>query len=174
MKKLFVQFLLFLSLISAAQYKNQRLKVSENGHFLVYEDNSPFFYLGDTGWEMFHRLDREQAEKYLKKRSEQGFTVIQAVALAEEKGLTDPNPYGEVPFINLDPTKPNEKYFQHIDDVIDLAAKYGIIIALLPTWGDKVDKMQWGQGPEIFNHENIKIYGKWIGNRFKDKKILFG
>ncbi|MDX2191365.1 MAG: glycoside hydrolase family 140 protein [Bacteroidota bacterium] len=164
--------LIILSLLSftiQAQFKSQRLKVSDNKRFLVYEDGTPFFYLGDTGWELFHRLDREQAERYLKKRSEQGFTVIQAVAIAEENGLKDPNPYGEVPLIDLDPTKPNEKYFQHVDYIIDLAAKYGIFIALLPTWGDKVDKMQWGQGPEIFNHENIRSYGKWIGNRYKDK-----
>jgi Protein of unknown function (DUF4038) len=31
-----------------------RLKVSPNGRFLVKEDGSPFFYLGDTAWELFH------------------------------------------------------------------------------------------------------------------------
>lgn len=168
MKKTIIT-LLFLSTLAQAQYKNQRLKVSDNKHFLVHEDGSPFFWLGDTGWELLHRLDRENAEKYLKKRAEQGFTVIQAVALAEENGLKDPNPYGEIPFVDLDPTKPNEKYFQHLDYVIDLAAKYGIFIALLPTWGDKVDK-QWGQGPVIFNADNARVYGEWIGKRYKDKK----
>lgn len=171
MKKVSILVITFIAFGVSAQFDSSkgRLKVSSNNRFLVYEDETPFFYLGDTGWELFHRLDRVQAEKYLKKRSEQGFTVIQAVALAEENSLKDPNPYGELPFINLDPSKPNEKYFQHIDYIIDLAAKYGIVIALLPTWGDKIDKMQWGQGPEIFNHENIRTYGKWIGNRYKDK-----
>lgn len=168
MKKTIIT-LLFLSALAQAQYKNQRLKVSDNKHFLVHEDGSPFFWLGDTGWELLHRLDRENAEKYLKKRAEQGFSVIQAVALAEENGLKDPNPYGEIPFVDLDPTKPNEKYFQHLDYVIDLAAKYGIFIALLPTWGDKVEK-QWGQGPVIFNSENARVYGEWLGKRYKDKK----
>jgi len=168
MKKTIIT-LLFLSTLAQAQYKNQRLKVSDNKHFLVHEDGSPFFWLGDTGWELLHRLDRENAEKYLKKRAEQGFSVIQAVALAEENGLKDPNPYGEIPFVDLDPTKPNEKYFQHLDYVIDLAAKYGIFIALLPTWGDKVEK-QWGQGPVIFNSENARVYGEWLGKRYKDKK----
>ncbi|MDX2195384.1 MAG: glycoside hydrolase family 140 protein [Cytophagales bacterium] len=170
--KMLIVFALIITIPAMAQYKNQRIKVSDNKRFLVHEDGTPFFYLGDTGWELLHRLDREQADKYLKKRSEQGFTVIQAVALAEENGLRDPNPYGDVPFINLDPTQPNEKYFQHVDYIIDLAAKYGIVIALLPTWGDKVDRMQWGQGPVIFNPENGKIYGKWLGNRYKDKKNI--
>ena len=62
---------------------NGTLKVSENNRFLVHENGKPFFWLGDTSWELFHRLNREQAEIYLKRRAEQGFTVVQAVALAE-------------------------------------------------------------------------------------------
>ena len=54
------------------------------------KDNKPFFWLGDTGWELFHRLSREEADKYLKNRADKGFTVIQAVALAELDGLHTP------------------------------------------------------------------------------------
>ena len=63
-----------------------RLKVSENKRYLVTEDGKPFFWLGDTAWELFHRLDRRDAEAYLKNRAEKGFTVVQAVALAEACG----------------------------------------------------------------------------------------
>ena len=78
-----------------------RLQVSANKRFLVREDGSPFFYLGDTAWELFHRLNREEAELYLTHRAAQGFTVIQAVVLAEIDGLRAPNPYGHVPLENL-------------------------------------------------------------------------
>ena len=44
------------------------LKVSENKRFLVTEDGQPFFYLGDTAWELFHRLNREEADAYLRER----------------------------------------------------------------------------------------------------------
>src|SRR4051794_37057221 len=63
------------------QRKPMRLKVSKNRRFLAYEDGKPFFYLGDTAWELFHRLNREEADIYLTMRAQQGFTVIQAVAL---------------------------------------------------------------------------------------------
>ena len=59
------------------------LKVSDNHRFLVYEDGKPFFWLGDTAWELFHRLNREDAARYLEDRAKKGFTVIQGVALAE-------------------------------------------------------------------------------------------
>ena len=40
-----------------------RLKVSDNRRFLVTADGKPFFYLGDTAWELFHRLNREEADR---------------------------------------------------------------------------------------------------------------
>src|SRR5215210_5700992 len=149
-----------------------QLKVSDNKRYLVTADNKVFFWLGDTAWELFHRLTREEADMYLQNRSDKGFTVIQAVALAEINGLHDPNAYGEIPLENDDPTKPREEYFQHVDYIINKADEIGLYIGLLPTWGDKIDKSTWGVGPEIFNVSNARVYGKWIGNRYKNKKNI--
>lgn len=60
-----------------------RLQLTSNRRFLQYEDGTPFFYLGDTAWELFHRLTLAEAERYLTNRVAKGFTVIQAVALAD-------------------------------------------------------------------------------------------
>lgn len=149
-----------------------RLKVSDNKRFLVKADGRPFFYLGDTAWELFHRLNREQAEKYLKDRAAKGFTVIQAVVLAELDGLHDPNPYGQKPLIGDDPTRPNEKYFEHVDWIVNKANELGLYIGMLPTWGDKWNK-KWGVGPEIFTPDNAAAYGDWLGKRYKDKGIIW-
>lgn len=149
-----------------------QLRVSENQRYLQAADGKPFFWLGDTAWELFHRLTREEAEKYLTNRADKGFTVIQAVALAELDGLRDPNAYGEVPLQNEDPTMPNEAYFQHVDFIIRKAEQLGLYIGLLPTWGDKVFKSTWGKGPEIFNIDNAWVYGKWIGTRYKNQKNI--
>jgi hypothetical protein len=145
-----------------------KLKISENKRFLVFEDGTPFYYLGDTGWELFHRLNKEETEKYLENRRTKGFTVVQAVALAELDGLNTPNAEGNKPLIDNDPLKPNESYFAHVDWVIKKAQEKGIFIGLLPTWGDKVDPNSWGKGPKIFNKENGYKYGQWIGRRYKD------
>jgi hypothetical protein len=144
-----------------------KLKVSDNQRYIVHEDGTPFFYLADTGWELFHRLNKEESEKYLENRRAKGFTVIQAVVLAELDGLNTPNAEGNKPLADNDPLKPVESYFAHVDWVIKKAAEKGIYIGLLPTWGDKVDK-RWGTGPVIFNKDNAFKYGQWIGNRYKD------
>jgi len=151
----------------SVDFKNGKLKVSDNHHFLVFENGKPFFYLGDTAWELFHRLSKADAEKYLENRRQKGFTVIQAVALAEVDGVNTPNLEGEKPLIDNDPNRPNEKYFAHVDWVIKKAEEKGIFIGLLPTWGDKWNK-KWGGGPEIFTPENARTYGKTIGSRYKN------
>lgn len=163
----------------SVDFSHGDLKVSANKRFLVHEDGMPFFYLGDTAWELFHNLDREQAEMYLENRRGKGFTVIQAVALAERDGLNRPNAYGHKPLIDNNPTKPNIKegpnndYWDHVDWIIDKAAEKGLFVALLPTWGDKVYKnSRFSIGPVIFNSENAVTYGKWIANRYKDRSNI--
>lgn len=153
------------------------LKVSDNGRFLVHADGSPFFYLGDTAWELFHRTTREESDLYLKDRAAKGFTVIQAVALAELDGLDTPNSYGHRPLINNDPSRPDTKpgprndYWDYVDEIIKKAEAYGLYIGLLPTWGDKWNR-KWGVGPEVFTPENAEVYGEWLGRRYKDSPNL--
>ena len=151
-----------------------RIHVSENRRFLVTETGEPFFWLGDTAWELFHRLSLAETEHYLEVRRQQGFNVIQAVILAEHDGLRVPNTNGHIPLCGDDPTRPNEFYFRHVDSVIRLAAEKGLYIGLLPTWGDKVCGEHWGTGPVIFNPENARVYGKFLGERYRnDANILW-
>jgi hypothetical protein len=110
-----------------------RLRVTANHRYLEYENGKPFFYLGDTAWELFHRLNREEATRYLTNRSQKGFTVIQASILAQLGGLTVPNAYGDLPVLDNDPAKPNEAYFRHIDFIVNHAEELGLFVGLLPT-----------------------------------------
>lgn len=41
-----------------------QLKVSANNRFLCHSDGTPFFWLGDTGWLLPQRLDRDEAARY--------------------------------------------------------------------------------------------------------------
>jgi uncharacterized protein DUF4038 len=96
--------------------KPDQLRLSENRRFLVRGDGTPFYWFGDTAWELFHRANREEAEHYLKKRADQGFTVVQAVVLAEFQGIREPN--GDLPLIGEDPTRPEEAYFRHVEWIV--------------------------------------------------------
>ena len=158
--------------VCTAQAPLPQLKVSDNKRFLVTADGRPFFWLGDTAWELFHRATREEAERYLKKRADQRFTVIQAVALAEFDGLAVPNAYGHTPLRNNDPTQPNEDYFGHVDWVVAKANALGLYVGFLPTWGDKWNRRH-GTGPEVFTPENARQYGEWLGRRYKNAGVIW-
>lgn len=145
--------------------------VSDNHRFLQTESGAPFFWLGDTAWELFHRLTIEEAALFLENRRRKGMNVIQAVALAEFDGIRTPNVYGDYALVDEDPTRPNEAYFRHVDAIVDLAAEKGLYIGLLPTWGDKVTPM-WGAGPALFTEENARIYGRWLGERYKARSNI--
>ena len=149
-----------------------RLRISENKRFLVTADGRPFFWLADTAWELFHRLNRDEAERYLQNRAKRRFTVIQAVALAELDGLNAPNALGERPLVDNDPAQPNEAYFAHVDWIVRRANELGMYVGLLPTWGDKWNK-KWGVGPEIFTPENAHRYGEWLGRRYRDAGVIW-
>src|SRR6185295_17504967 len=107
-----------------------------------------------------------------------GFTVIQAVAIAELDGHSDPNPYGHLPFIDQDPTRPDVKdglindYWDHVDFIVERANAHGLYVGFLPTWGrywhDKIK-----EGKPLFTKENAETYGKWLGERYKTKGIIW-
>src|SRR6478735_3924078 len=157
---------------TARQASPLPLRVSDNKRFLVTLDGAPFFWLGDTAWELFHRLNREDAERYLRDRAAKKFTVIQAVILAELDGLHTPNAYGHTPLTDDDPARPDEGYFAHVDWIVARAEELGLYIGMLPTWGDKWNRGR-GAGPEIFHPENAGPYGEWLARRYKDRPIVW-
>ncbi len=166
----------------AWNFSHGPLRVDASGRGLEHADGTPFLWLADTAWELFHRLDREEVELYLEKRRAQGFTVIQAVALAEFDGLNTPNAYGHRPLLDNDParfweTPGNDPanpeaydYWDHVDYVFAVAAAKGLAIALLPTWGDKVPAIppatNWGSGPQVFTVANARAYGHALAARY--------
>ena len=150
----------------------KHLQVTPNRRFLQYADGTPFFYLGDTAWELFHRLTLAEAERYLSNRAAKGFTVIQAVALAELGGLDTPNANGDLPLHDADPSRPNEAYFRHVDAIVALANALGLVMGMLPTWGAYWRGSGWNANP-IFTPESAHSYGRFLGERYRDSSLIW-
>lgn len=146
----------------------EKLKISPNKRHLLTESNKPFFYLGETAWELFHRCDREEADLFLKDRASKGFNVIQSVALAEIDGINTPNSYGHQPLVGHDALKPVEAYWQHVDWIVKRTNELGMYVGFLPTWGDK-----WCNEPLIFTLDNARKYGEWLGKRYKNAGLIW-
>jgi hypothetical protein len=117
---------------------------------LLAAGGSPTFLLGDTAWELLHRLRRDEILHYLDARAQQGFNLICTVILAEFDGLRIPNAEGEVPLVGLNPTRPNPRYLDLVHFLLRSCEERGLYVGLLPTWGDKLTA-PWGVGPRIFH-----------------------
>ncbi|MBN2165153.1 MAG: glycoside hydrolase family 140 protein [Marinilabiliaceae bacterium] len=150
------------------------LKISENNCFIETEDGDPFFWLGDTGWLLFTKLTREDAEKYLNDRVEKGFNVIQIMVLHT---LSAKNVYGDSALINKTVSNPlitegsafedsvAYDYWDHVDYIVDMAANKGLYMALVPVWGSNV------KNGGVTVAEGA-AYGKWLANRYKNRQNI--
>jgi hypothetical protein len=158
------------TLLASSGFSNDQaqLRVTDNHRYLEYTDGTPFFYLGDTAWELFQRLNRDEADRYLTNRKEKGFTVIQAVVISQTSNCTTPNAYGDVALVDKDPTQPNEAYFKHVDSIVNKAEELGLFIGMLPTWGS-----YWTGNNPIFTPESARSFGRYLANRYQDKPIIW-
>lgn len=173
MKKILTITILFFAVMVKAQVP--LLKVAPNKRFLQTQNGKPFFWMGDTGWLLFVKCTREEAVLYLDARKKQGFNVIQVMLLHDVN--TAKNAYGSPALKNADVSKPNTTpgknmavagqydYWDHVDFIIDEAAKRGIYMALVPVWGSNV------KGGKV-NLQQAAAYGKFLGERFKNKKNI--
>jgi len=145
------------------------LRVHADGHSLETDEGKPFFWLGDTAWELIHHTTRDEASYYLKARAEQGFTVIQTVVLSEFDGVSAPSALGLKPLIDNDPKRPNPAYFDRIVELVDEAESRGLYVALVPIWGDKLTA-PWGTGPRLFRMDNLADaheFARYLAGRLK-------
>jgi hypothetical protein len=134
-----------------------KLKISANKRMLQHEDGTGFFWMGDTAWQMTLKLKKEDIPLYFDKRKAEGFNVS-LITIESWQGMK--NRYNEAAF-NSFYTDPNESFWKYIDFIINEAAKRGIYIALLPSWGDVIK-----------NSGDATVYGKWVANRYKNRKNI--
>ena len=134
MKKFILSTFLLIAFFASAQTKlakpweNGALKVSENHHYLQHENGKPFFWLGDTGWLLPERLDRDEAEFYLDQCAKRGYNVVQVQTMNAVPSL---NFYGQFSLPDgFDFKNINKKgmygYWDHVDYIIKTAAQTGI------------------------------------------------
>ena len=168
MKKI-ITIILLLSLFQT-QAQLPLIKISANKRFFQTADGKPFFWMGDTGWLLFIKCNREDAIKYLDIRKQQGFNVVQVMLIHDIDLGT--NVYGDSALHNKDVSRPdttsgksfNDKieydFWDHVDYIIDEAGKRGIYMALVPVWGGNVKYINETQG---------KTYASFLANRYKNK-----
>ena len=143
-------------------WSHGRLKVSDNRRFLVHEDGTPFFWLGNTAWLISERLNRDEVEFFLTREHEAGYNVEQIQVLCATPTF---NIYGQqandASFNFSRYSVPGVYgYWEHLDYIVDMAEQMGIYIAMDCIWGSQIDKM---------DAEKATAYGKFLAARYKGR-----
>lgn len=151
-----------------------KLEISGNRRFFATEDGKPFFWLGDTAWLLFNKLNREETDAYLEDRKSKGFSVIQVMVL---HSLDAVNVYGDTALIKQNVALPvvtpgnsfeNEEeydFWDHVDYAVESAEEKGLYMALVPVWGSnvKAGKVEVG---------DARKYASFLAERYKDKNNI--
>ncbi|OJV18026.1 MAG: glycoside hydrolase [Dyadobacter sp. 50-39] len=150
---------------------SQQLKISENRRFFTDEEGKPFFWLADTGWLLFNRLTREEADRYLTDRQQKGFNVVQVMVV---QALRTVNVYGDSALSNHDLSRPKVTegnafenpeaydYWDHVDYVVGKAAEKGIKLGMVPIWGNAVKNGRTSAG-------QAKAYAQFLARRYRGR-----
>lgn len=167
---------------TAAVHPPPRLRVSNNGRFLVDERGAPVFLLCDTAWSLVNQLRREDITLYLDHRRRQQFNAVTFVLYSTgdaAQGDSGRNVYGHAPFAltegRPDPTRPlatpQDDYWDHVDFAVAETKRLGMYAIILPCWGSTVVGSYSGQPTRdiIFNTTNAFAYGRWLGARYKNQ-----
>ncbi|HEU4553417.1 MAG TPA: DUF4038 domain-containing protein [Chitinophaga sp.] len=168
---LLITLLLMTAVVQAQMKRVSPLRVSANGRFFTTASGAPFFWLGDTGWLLFNKLTREEADKYLENRRQKGFNVIQVMLV---HSLGEVNAYGDSALVNKNVATPKTTpgnsftdtaqydFWDHVDYIVDKAAEKGLYMALVPVWGSNVKSGH-------VSEEQAKTYAAWLVARYKNR-----
>lgn len=144
-----------------------QIQVSPGGHFLQYGDGRPFFFLADTAWMLVNKLREPEVRRIFSDRAAKGFTVIQAVVFRDLFETNSPNPDGIRPFASetdLHAAKLNPAWIELVVRITRVAAEYGLVMAWLPTWGDKWNTHSNSAGPVILDERSAEAYGRTLSD----------
>jgi hypothetical protein len=133
---MFISLLATLTLApcNAQERGSLPIKVSDNGRYFVDAHDKPFFWLGDTEWELFHLFSIPDAKALLQKRREQGFSVVQVMVTGvypewgAMMGMKSWN--GLQAWVNNNPLTPNEDYFKRADAIVAAAEELGMVLVV--------------------------------------------
>jgi hypothetical protein len=139
-------------------------RVSENGRYLVDREGRPFFWQGDSEWELFYALSAQNAEELLHARRVQGFTVVQAMCdgifpkwIAPDRL---PPPRELMPWTDNNPITPNEAFFARMDAIVAAAEEEHLLLLIGVYHVDDVTANR-------ITLTNVGIWTRWLANRYK-------
>ncbi len=144
--------LVFLILSYIGEAQMQKLRISDNHRFLVYENGDPFIWIGETNW-FFAKLPPKAIDSILDTRSTQGYSTMLVSCREKLYNGEGPGPVND----------PNELWWNYLDDYVSKCEQRGLYVGITLGW--------WGVLLR-YTEEELSAYGKWVGERYRDKNNI--
>jgi len=145
------------------------LKSSENKKYIVDANNNPVFLTGCASWRLGYNVSIKEVRQFLEDRKSKKFnSLLVQISPDFDGGGNVPNVYGERIFHDADVSKPNEKFFTHVDSVLQVCYDMNFVVVLFPLYlGCCHDGWLEILRQQPNNIQKIYDYGKWVTNRYK-------
>jgi hypothetical protein len=134
------------------------IAVSPNGRHFVHPGGEPFFWLGDTQWELSRAFSLDDVRTIMQTRQQQGFSVLHVMLTGVGDGAA-PNLAGHRPWLNDDPSTPDDRFFAHVDDVLELGRERGMVLAVGVFHQVQAERVTVA---------NARAYAAWLARRYRE------
>jgi len=130
-------------------YQRGSLRLSDNRHYFVHADGTPFFWLSDTAWNGVLRSKEDDWGHYLQTRQQQGFTAVQFVST--QWRAYSQGPHGERSFTGTERIRLHPRFFQRLDPKVTAINEHGLVAAPVMLWafGEKDPGQALSEGDAI-------------------------
>lgn len=153
------------------------VRLSANRRTLEHSDGTPFFWLGDTAWNMPEASVRDEVIRFLDDRARKGFNVVQ-ITFASAAAFTtygNKNRMGETLYLRDDRSLYNPRWFDYADSIITWANARGIVVAILPQFATGVIEdydRGWVPG-KLLTREEARIGVTYLAARYAGHNVVW-
>jgi hypothetical protein len=135
-----------------------RLGISPKGRHFTDPRGQPWFFLGDTQWELFRMFSPQDARELVETRISQGFraflVMLNGVPEGGNLGLPGPRPWA-----GGRPPRIDKSYFQRVDAIIDQLAPLEAVFVV-----GVFHKAE----ASLFHPATARTYARTVARRYRD------
>ena len=109
------------------------IRVAPDGRYLMHDDGTPFFWMGDTAWNGPLLSSSTEWDQYLKERTRQKFNAVQWVA-TQFRAAPDGDAKKQLAYTGTDKIVINTAFFQRLDQKVEAMNKAGLLSVPVLLW----------------------------------------
>ena len=152
-------------------YKHGAIYHPKGKYYLTYNDGTPYFWVACTAWNAALKSTDEEWETYLKHRRDHNYNLIQLVT-TQWRGC-DKSADGMSAYEGSGEITINPDFFKRIDQKIDEANAYGLVVSPVILWALHVAQGRHLSPGYHLPVDEAVILAKYIVARYQGNHVIW-